>query len=86
MSKKPLGVSLSINDKKDMVQLHVPVTGRLHQQLEATAKKLGYASVSELVRDCLRKAIAKAKITAAEEEQAADLIRSRRREGRKYFG
>ena len=58
--------------KNDKVQLHVELERSQHQQLKVAMKKLGYRTLSELVRErCVRWAIAEAKLTAQDDDVSA---------------
>jgi len=56
--------------KDDKVQLHVELTRSQLLKFKVALKKMGYRTVSELVREHVRRVIAEAE--AAQEEKADD--------------
>ena len=53
--------------KNDKIQLHVEIGRSQYRKFQAALKKLGYRTVSELVREHVRRVIAEAK-TAQDDE------------------
>lgn len=68
MPKKPSVGVFERRPKNDKIQLHVELTRSQYRKFQAALKKLGYRTISEQVRENVRRVIAEAELTAQDDE------------------